>query len=247
MFALCFLGALAGLSRLEFLTIDSIDVAGTKALSKDAVIKSVERELEGSKLLLFPKRNIFIADTDALSRTLQDEIKVIDEVRVSFRDVHRLVVNISERTPHYLWCGENVSDGESCFFLDQGGFIFSPAPKFTGIVYLRVYGALEGQGTIGNGFLDEVTFRKIGSFVTAMKQAGFNSSKLIAKGDAEFELYLENGTKILFNSSQNLDRALDNLLLVFSPSESVKKKTTAGLLYIDLRFNNKVFFKEKES
>jgi len=58
------------------------------------------------------------------------------------------------------------------------------------------------------------------------------------------ELYIDDGSKILFARKQRSSEVLDNLKVVLK-SETFKNEDAGNIEYIDLRFGNKVYFKLK--
>ena len=62
--------------------------------------------------------------------------------------------------------------------------------------------------------------------------------------DDDMELYMEDGSKILFARKQRSSEVLGNLKVVLE-SETFKDEDRGDIEYIDLRFGNKVYFKLK--
>jgi hypothetical protein len=79
------------------------------------------------------------------------------------------------------------------------------------------------------------------SFVKAMKSLGANVIAVEMRGD-EADLYTEAGTRITYVTGREEQAAA--LAATSFPS---LKLNDGSLLYVDLRFDSKIFFKKKET
>jgi hypothetical protein len=189
------------------------------------------------------------------------------QVEVHTADAHTIVVQVAERKPFALWCGEvynrEVYELNNCWFVDKTGFVFDHAPVFSEGVYSEIYGALERGGS-GDFFGDRILparfnfiyqveqklSEKIGEPLRAsIKDAG-EYSITVDKSSAYPVLV---GTELRFRDDtapellvKNLFKALETQ---FPKGESRQKdlrdtipQDRKRLLYIDLRFGNKIFF-----
>ena len=166
-------------------------------------------------------------------------------------------IDIIERTGSFLYCGVNLPEeklniGENCYFLNNDGFIFDKAPYFSGNVYFKYYSELEGGITnpLGKQMLNTEKFHKLARFIDNVASLGFKPIYIISDLEGTNSLYLnysENSTipKIIFKNDADLDVILDNFSLAMQKSEFANEINSKynTLLYIDLRFNNKVLYK----
>ena len=82
------------------------------------------------------------------------------------------------------------------------------------------------------------------NFIEQLKASGITPTEIAFIEDPDVELYLKDETKILFSKDIPLSRVLDNLLSVLN-SDAFEENSTLNLEYIDLRFGNKVYYKER--
>lgn len=260
---LCFLlfitivWALSFFSKDKHVVIDNIEVTGTHIINQDEVKNNINEVISGKYIHLFTKSNSFIYPHRKIYDNLILNFPRIESLSVSRYGLKTLRVKIVERIGSYLYCGENIPEnkeeiGENCYFLNNDGYIFDKAPYFSGNVYFKYYMPIDGEvdNPLGKQMTDVDNFHKLQRFIDSITSLGFKPTHIFAGPNGEYSLYLEheeNATapKITFKKDNNLDVILDNLSL------SMRKKEFADeinskyntLLYIDLRFKNKVLYR----
>ncbi len=169
-----------------------------------------------------------------------------------------LVVKVSERQPMYVWCGYSApapvqpgSVGEQCLYSDETGYLYAPAPTFSGTPYIKLYGGIAtGTPAAGAHYLASSTPGSFGSslsFVSAISgvdffSAAFKPLALIAKDDKnrnEFEVVTISGARVLFTLDQDIQRSIE----AFRRVVTAEKLSSQPIDYIDLRYGNKVYYK----
>ncbi|MFZ2205358.1 MAG: hypothetical protein WAV23_02095 [Minisyncoccia bacterium] len=265
LYILGFLIILVGLnllSRIPALSIKSVEVRGANILDPKNLKENIESVLN-EKFIVFSKRNVFFYSKSKIEKILSSipRIKSFDINRENFNN---LVIDIVERDSKYTWCGESLPVDDlvevnnmmpketQCYFMDGSGYIFDEAPYFSGDVYFKFFGKTElnSESVAGSYFIPN-TFEKILIFKNNLEKMGFKLSSLLVKSDGDMELYLSlnsalpNTPKIIFKSDADFDRIAENLQAVITeePLKSDFQKKYSSLLYIDLRFGNKVYYK----
>jgi len=238
-------GFLIYISRLPRLNIDNIIVVGNKVVETEAIKEVAEKELAGDYFFVFPKTNIFLYPKNKLEYALLNEFKRIKDVSFLVEDRKMLRMVVSERTPKYLWCDGIVmspSVPENCYFMDEGGFIFDEAPYFSGEVYFKFYGTAS---------LLEKSFENLISFKKTLEGMGLRPAVLSIQENRDVRIFLSTSTgpEIIFKVDSDFQKVTENLeaALTTEPLQSDFKNKYSSLLYIDLRFGNKVYFKFNES
>ncbi len=253
-------GILAWQSGNEKVTISKIEIFGNEVVNEKVVREIVQKEMIGKYGWLFHKNNIFIYPRGDIEKKLFELNKRIKEVNVYRDSLTAIAVEISERKPAYLYCtiapqgstfpvtplrsaspqGQTFS--RDCFFLDKTGYIFAEAPQFSGNVFFEFYADREfANKPLGNLLFEEKEFDRIIVFKEKTEKLGFKAVALVEKEEGDYDLFFEDGAKIMFNKKQNLAEVLENL----DSSIETIQASTKPLEYIDLRFGNKVFYKFK--
>jgi len=246
-----FLLVSAFLLQLDEVTITQVIVNGNSVVTEEALRRVIYGELEGKYAFIFPKGSIFLYPRKSIEASVLDAFTRIQKADISFEDFQSIALVVEEREPFALWCGavyEDLSVRETCYFLDDSGFMYTQAPHFTGNTFFRFYGALinplAGGDPVGETFLSREEFRKINFFIDAIKEINLQPAALYIRDENDFELYLEDESKILFGRTQNLSRTLENIQSFFESAEYAKHEEET-LEYADFRFGNKVYYQFK--
>ncbi len=234
------------LVRHEKLQIRHVVVSGAEVVAPSELSDFALEFLSHTYLFIFPKSNVALYPRGALEAAVLKHFPNLKfaDFSLSARDTLRLAV--VERTPQALWCGENRlerSATTNCYFLDPEGYLYAPSPTFMGTVYVRFYGSLPAGEPLGQTFLSVGEFTDLLRLAKELRGKGVVPAE-IAIADTDVELYLEDETKVLFTRQQKFERVLDNLLSALS-AEGLRGRTPLRLEYIDLRFGNKVYYKER--
>lgn len=237
-------------------TINKIIVTGTRIINSSDVEDIINENISGKYLKLFTKRNIFIYPKKYIYNNLIKNFTRIDKLSIYRDNLNTLHVDISERSGTALYCGASVPEvdldvGENCYFINDDGYIFDKAPYFSGNIYFKYYApVVEKTDIMGQQILPKETFHSYVRFIEGITRFKLKPNYLVIEKDGTSTLYLDHdplatSPKIIFNNDFHLEKILDNLSLSMSKdsfaSEIYSKYTS--LLYIDMRFKNKVLYK----
>ncbi len=251
-FCSIFLGAVAFLLRLSGVTIHTIEVSGNTITSSSELQETARQVIAGSYFYIFTKKNIFIFPRRQIEQVIAEKYKRIRSVSVERKNLYAISIDIAERTPHALWCGKELPGGleetvrkEDCYYMDDSGYIFAKAPLFSGIVFFKYFGAITAVDPIGQFYLSPDEFKDISQIETAFSNSGIHAVALAAKEAGDFELQLKEGGRLLFNQKSPIAKVVADMSTVISSSEFQKELTDSSrsLDYIDIRFDNKIFYK----
>ncbi len=231
-------------SQFEEFNISDISVDGNSTIAEKSIKGIVEEKISGKFLFLFPKSNILLYPRTDIEATLLEAYKGIKEINIAFEDLQSISVTMDERKPFALWCDKEVIDEESCYFLDEDGFIFTKAPSFSGNVYFRYFSILSSDEHVGQQFMEKTEFQEMTFFLLSLSDIGLTPVALDEVDDADYEMHLEEGGKIFFGQKQNLSFVFDSIQSVFD-SDEFNEEDLFNLDYADFRFGNKVYFKFK--
>ncbi|HOZ16396.1 MAG TPA: FtsQ-type POTRA domain-containing protein [Candidatus Portnoybacteria bacterium] len=149
----------------------------------------------------------------------------------------KLEINIEEREEIGIVCSV-----DRCFYFDKEGIVFQKAPITSGSLITIVQDYSNRNYELGNkiadkSFIDiilEITkdlFSEIG-----LKILSFNISSYPIK---ELKAITSEGWYVLFNLERNINNQL--LLLKVGLKEKIKNRT--NLHYVDLRIENRIYYK----
>ena len=251
-----FVTGLAFLSRIKAFAITDITVSGNSVVETDAIKQIVEERIMGSYLHMFSRSDFLIYPRRRITRGIMDSSLRISSVHVSLVGRHAISIAVTEREPAFIWCGiELPTDAvaQQCYFLDKDGFAFAQAPYFSGDVYFKFYGSLGADGSaLGAQFLDPATVASVYEASQSFRDFGWKPYALATKDNGDYELSIESSgkdpsayPKLLFRKANDFAKIKDNLMaaIAVEPFATKIKKDFGNLKYIDLRYDNKVYYK----
>ncbi len=236
------------LARFEPLLISDISVSGTSVLDDAVLIKASKEELSENRFLFFPRRNALLFSRKPLIEKLQEMFPRIQDISVSREGLTHITVLIREHEPFGLWCADDtkgvVEESSSCFFLNQDGYIFAEAPRFSGDAFLRFFVSLPEGEVIRQQVLSPDSMQGVRDFLMALDSIELPPYGVVVDENGDIEILIQGGARILATQGSTLREEFENLsALLASPAFLKRTPLEASLDYIDLRFGNKLFFR----
>ena len=236
-------------SRLPRLMISDSVISGNGTIPSATVKSEIQNFLAGTYFSLVPRDNILVYPKSKIVNGLIASFPRIQSVAMRI-DGTTLKVQIKERKPFALWCGEESSPEHvatsSCYFLDKDSYMYASAPDFTGHVFFKYFGtpalASSGSDAVGGTYMDKNEWEAVQSLIEGLGTMDLIPVSLGRLNDTDFALTLDGGTKIIFSHDQNLASVLDNLRSVID-AEPFNGTLDPSLEYIDLRFGDRVYYK----
>ena len=230
------------------INISRITVLGNTTVSEEDIRSYLEERLSGGYVRIFSRANVFLFQPKVIEEELRGTFKKIEQVEVSRDSLQSIVVDVSERKPFYLWCTTEAKKEveQPCYFLDINGYVFAPAPYFSGSVYFEFYKPFVGgnENPIGTYFLPESEFKRLIAFRNSLREINIEPKSLSVLDSGDYSFLLLDGTEVFFNPKQDFDLLFHNLVATFDTEQfSRKRKQGFSLEYIDLRFDNKVYYR----
>lgn len=263
------LGSYIYIGALDRFFIKDVLVVGAKTVNEATLASLVSSKIKDRRnFLIVPLDSYFFYPQEEIVKSIDESFPRIKKTELSFKN-NLLILSLEEREPKYLLCsyGKDTVD-KQCFYLNEEGYVFDKSPIFSGYTFFEfVLGEDYKLPEIGEYFLNKDIF----SVSIAIKNVvdeiiksddNFNNAKLVSvliKKDMEVEMNIlqnENIWKILIDlknvideQSGFLDKISDlstNLKTALSSSFFEKDLNSSNALdYIDLRIENKVFYKFK--
>ncbi len=247
--------AVSALFYIPALRIKNIVVRGNSILESAEIISAVTQTINGKYVGIFPKDSILVFPKEKISAELAKKFGRIKRVSVKRGFPDSLSVTIEERKPTALFCQENkqnyaanfaskpgVGNENVCYFIDQDGIVFEPAPNFSDNVYVKFY-AEGGEAASGAGIPEKISgFKKMMWFAEAARNSGVDIIKVAMAKERMKKFYSSEGWFIMLNENDDFQTAFENLKLALGEKIKDNRKY---LEYLDLRFGNKLFYKYK--
>lgn len=254
---LLFIG-LGFVSRINRLVINEVEVNGTESLDASDIGRQILGSLSGKKLLFYSKANKFLFSKSELEAFIMETFPRVYRVSIVNRVKQKLLIEIEERHGAYTWCGRDAPTyverfkRNDCYFLDQEGYVFDNALDFSEGVYLSIYGGMpEGDAVIGETINLENNIVDVVQMLRILEDNNLPVHSLVLGADRQHQFLLDTASKtgdyakILWNEDVPLADTLQKLGSALS-EENFRTEWEAKkeyLLYVDTRFNNRVFYK----
>ena len=241
---LSILFALVYFSRQERFLITTVTVMGENMVDKEEITQIAQNLLAGYYLWVIPRANTLIYPRYTIERNLLEQSPRLKSVDLNLDKDRKLLITVVERVPFALYCVGNLNN--ECFFLDEEGFIFAHAPSFSSGVYFvyRTKDLIENP--IGKRFITIEEFRSLSKFLETFFVLGIQLLALEI-GDDEYRLSLLNNGQIIWRRNSDFTFIHSNLE-AFLSDDSIQAQGDFldKILYLDLRIENKVFYKFKD-
>jgi hypothetical protein len=227
---------------LPQLQVTSVSVFGNELVSEDDVLSIARTVLREHVLAIFPRSNIFLFSSAVLSERIRAELPLIataDITRSFGRDIN---ITVSERETWGVYC---VATERDCFYIATDGILIASAPQLTGSVIFRVVDMrMNGTQSTGDRAIEKDRAARTQQVaVWLWDRYGLELREVVLGREFEdrTELYTNEGWYILIDEQTDITHALENTELVLEQ----RIPDRLELEYLDIRFEGKVFYKNK--
>jgi len=226
--------------RQEKFLITGVVVEGENVVQKEELVRTAESLLKGYFFWTMPRASIFLYPRRVIKHSLASAFPRLKSVDLALDDSRQLVVAVDERAPFALYC---ISD---CFFLDEEGFIFALAPSFSSGVYFVYVTENPVLNPLGKRFITIEEFKSLSRFMETLTALSIRPSVLDV-GDNEYRLTLLESGQIIWRRESDL-ALIESNLEAFLSDNSIRAQENFldRILYLDLRTENKVFYKFRD-
>lgn len=238
-------GGLVWLSRAPFLRITQIHIVGVQTLSTSTVEQFAEQKISGTYWGLFAKNNILLYPKASLAAGLAAALPVIASVQVQAQNFNTLTIEVTERQPKALWCGEAPATSTACLLLDENGVAYAAAPASSSPAYQKYYGSLNGT-TDPKNFLTAGEFQSLSALVDALaqNQATNTIQSVAVDQNSDVTVAFADGFDLLFSLTTDSGDVYQRFTLALQ-SDPFKQHPLSDFEYLDLRFGDKLYYKLK--
>lgn len=221
--------------NLSTFKIRGVTVRGANNVPSGDVELLANSAITGSYVYVVPRSSIFFYPRSLLTTRVKALSPRIASVRVYVNAARTLVIDISERSPAYLWCSEK----DACLLVDKGGFGFAQAFGSANLLFPRfIIGSTTPK--VGNVPLSLDVFIPLARFIDTVP---VKVTRVYVLGERS-EIVTKEGYTLIVNIYTDLASARRNLMLALSDPE-LTSSFARGIYpeYIDLRVAEKVFYK----
>lgn len=218
--------------------IKDITIVGNYHLSSEEVKKATEEVLLENSSVIFPVGHIFFLNKDDLTYDLQKKLPLINEVKFDRQLPNVLKVKVKERTPAFVWKSKN-----RYYYIDPNGYAYLELEKNE--AKSSNLTVLEDQANVRVKLGGKVVTASFVDFVNALVVNFTPKIKvkieeiILPKTTLEVRVQTSEGWQAYFDTTRSvkvqLNRLSSTLKQITKPREQLK--------YIDLRLNDRIFYK----
>lgn len=225
----------------ERFNIASVTVIGSKLVPETDIRAYVDEWLLQKRFVLLSERSYWLLNDDALATGLEASFSQIRRASVKKSFPSTLSVVVEEYNGWGVLCR---GDPEECFWIDAAGIAFERAPGFSGLIVPKVRDERAMEAGLGERGLSDKLVRLVGYFNgRAVSDTDLQSVEFILEAeDATVRIKTRAGWEIVLSEDSDPERAYKNLRTAI---DGDIKGRINDLLYIDLRFGNRIFYKFK--
>lgn len=211
--------------------VKKIIISGNEKISTN-VIKTLVSEKIKKQILFLSSKSIFLASPAVISSAIIDSFPEIGYAQVKRKLTDTLIIDIKERVPSIVLCGENKT--ETCFFVDEAGVAFEKTvaiPSKLPIVRQSREETVLGKEAIKKdivGYIIKIQKNLSDNFNVDIKGANIIS-------DERMNVLTNEGWEVYFNLASDIDLQITKLKLLLE--KEIPQGSRGELKYIDLRFN----------
>lgn len=231
-----------------YLQITNFTVSGTQELKSQDIQELIEKSAQGKFFEFVPKNNFLFFPQKRIENLLKDNFKKIRSVAVTKKFPDSISINIDERKAVMVWCS-----GENCFLIDEDGVSYNTAdfdsPEIVQNNLIRINDSSGRTFRVGEKITSSAYEQYVLGVKEALKNVGFEISNDASSAYGtpsnmadEIDVKTEQGTDFLFSTQFPLENAIRTLDITLKKGVENKQN---GFEYIDLRSENKVFYKLK--
>lgn len=225
------------------IAIKQVSVAPTVFVPHDEVVALAESTLQGSYFGFFSKRNLLFVPTSALRHGIEKLHPAIEEVFVHRTSARDLRIDVKEYEPIAKWCGSDARARISpCFAMNKKGQLFAQETPINTFAVPVFFGAITSEEKISAYYTSIDSFEMVMEFVQGLAQFHITLDTIETEDFETFVVHTVKGPYLMIDANTDAREVLDNLRIVID-QEEINKAQLKNLIYIDLRFGNKVFYK----
>jgi len=224
-------------SSFESFQIKNVQVSGNIFTETEIVEEIFNNETDGRHLFLVSKNNYLFVPDKKIKKYIENELSV-KEVFIKRENWNTVSIEIAEHKPFGIWC-----DGDDCYFVNDKGLFFAKVPEIYDPNLIVIEGEKEGD-KLGQYFIEENIFSNFSQKVSLLKEIEIEVTRIYTEDFETFKFVTKDGPELFVEKNDDPVQTINNLETTIN-QEDINDAQFENLEYIDLRFDNKVFYKIK--
>ncbi len=230
-----FIVGLVFVARSSIFSLGQVEVLGAEHVGVGEIESASRSLLESHYLGFVPKSHRLFYPEDALASALLAQFPRIAKVETSAGN-GALKLVVTEYTENYVWCGTE------CFYMNEQGELFASAATTSNLITFRRPDYSEGG--IGKVVFTQDFLANTLGLLELFSVGGFDVSSVSLVGE-DVTVTFRQGLELRYLLADSYQAVYDKTLRVLG-MEDLADKSLEEILYIDLRFGSKVYYKIRQ-
>lgn len=226
------------------LAVTKIEIQGTSEIVQEDLKKTIEERISRKYFDSISANNIALIKKNLLKKELKDSFRGIEDIKIVKVFPDTLLFTVYERRPGLVF-----GSGERYFMVDKKGYVYddnvsdSTREKYPVLTDLSASSVNLEENIIKEGYISYVTSirEKIKSSLGIDIENCVETPSIVS---SDIRIRTQEGWRIFFSIDIELDKEIKMLEAVLS--NNIDPAQRSNLEYIDLRVDNKVFYKFRE-
>jgi hypothetical protein len=229
------------LLNIPAIQIKQVKVTGNVFVDSSEIQEKASTILSKKILGIIPKSNIFVFSKKELEQELKQNPAIVSlKIRKDFFDT--LTIDIVEQEKEMLHCAS--IEKTECYYVNKTGFVYAKVediiiPEQEIIIYVE-----SGRKQLKDTIIEEKVYTDIVLFVKNVARQEIKIREVYIKSDNVIEFVTADRTRFITSIFDEFSKDFANLIALFE-KQVITKEQLPQIDYIDLRFGNKVFYKNK--
>jgi len=231
----------------SFLEIRKVKLVGISELNYGDVYGKIDELLAKKDFNFVSRKNFILFPSGKIKSELENTFRKISEVKIEKIFPDSVVVEIVERKALLMWCSAGP-----CYIVDENGYAYTGADfESDEIKQNNLLSVIDNSGksvAIGEKVLDDDYIE----FVISLKDKLENDTGINVNNEygtqskiaEEVRVKTEEGWEIFFSTTLPMEGSIQTLKTFLEKEMADKDKSK--LEYVDLRAENKVYYKFKD-
>jgi hypothetical protein len=244
-FLLVALYAISFWSSHRSMKVVNVTIEGSKFSDSQVIEDLFFETVSGKYFYLISRSNFLLLPKKTATKKIENLLE-IDSVLIKKQDSNGVVIEVTEHEPVAEYCVESI-----CYLVNDDGLIFVKKPE----VFLDNLIVLNGEfleeqdgeqnvDVLGEKFSNTETFQKLLSKIDLLIKENIEISSISTEDFETYTLQTVGGPVLLVEDQDTPETVVSNLKAALA-QESIHKVQFNNIDYIDLRFEDKVFYKLK--
>lgn len=224
--------------------VQSVTVEGAHSVSSDMLQKFADSIIQDGRFHILGRNSIMLYPSHEVAQAILATYPRIQkaDVHVDSWEQRSVRITVAERTVYAQWCA-SLHD-ETCFFIDNTGFVFEQAQKDDTL--LTLYGNVVPHLNYSDvaplwGTVEPEYFNALFSLTSELQDFSFIPQSITVE-EHDAVVQLRNSFTIHADLRADALKTVNALVSVLDQKDLSQVPTNA-IEYIDLRFGERIFYK----